>query len=137
MQDNGSATDANKVAQSEPDSQDDLPIFKSLPRKRRAVTFISPTEIANIFPNITVEQLCTLSDVALLPGDVPTIVPEVSVDQKARFFQLIEKASLVPVALPAKQPVTPDPPADRIPSDETIIQTVFENIKELADHRYG
>ena len=137
MRGNGSGIVANEVPQSEPYSQDDIPIFKTLPRKRRAVTFVSPALIAKIFPNITVEQLCKLSDITLLPGDVPTIVPEVSVDQMARFFQLIEKASLVPVALPAKQPVTPDPPVDRFPPDETMIQSVFDKIKDLADHRYG
>ena len=53
------------------------------------------------------------------------------------FFALIEKASLVPVAPPAMQPVAPDPPADHIPPDDKIIRTVFEKIQELADHRYG
>ena len=72
-----------------------------------------------------------------MPGDVPTIVPEVSIDQMARFFQLIEKASLVPVALPEKQTVVPDRPDARSPPDETVIQSVFDKIKELADHRYG
>ena len=78
-----------------------------------------------IFPDITVKQLCELSDVTLLLRDLPTIVQDVSVDQMTRFFQLIENASLGPVALPTKQPVTPDPPVDRFPPDEDMIQTVF------------
>ena len=137
MHGNGSGIDAIDVPQSEPDSQDDVPIFQSLPGIRRAVTFLSPAKIASIFPNISVVQLCKLSDTNLLPGDVPSIVPDVSVDQMARFFTLIEEASLAPVAPPAKPPATPDPPADRIRSDESIIQTVFDKMQELADHRYG
>ena len=42
-------------------------------------------------------------------------------------FHLIENASLIPVALPTKQPVTPDPPVDRFPPDEETIQSVFQN----------
>ena len=49
----------------------------------------------------------------------------------------MEKASLVPVALPAKQPVAPDSPVDRGPPDEEMIQTVFRKIKDLAELRYG
>ena len=64
-------------------------------------------------------------------------MPDVSVEQMAKFFELIEKASLVPVAPLALQPVAPDPPADHISSDDKIIRTVFEKIQELADHRYG
>ena len=41
----------------------------------------------------------------------------------------MEKASLVPVALPAKQPVIQDLAAARIPADEKIIQSVIDKIK--------
>ena len=73
-------------------------------------TYLSPAEVAEIFPDITVDQLCQqLSDITLVHNEVPVIVPSFAVDQMSRFLQLIEVSSLAPVALPAKKPLQSEP----------------------------
>ena len=44
----------------------------------------------------------------IVANDVPTIVPDISVEQMASFF-------------PTMQPVTPDPPVDRFRLEEGMI----------------
>ena len=124
----GTDDSSNRAQQSEPDSQDDLPIFRQPPRKRRAVsglasasTYLSPAKIVAIFPDISVGQLCQLSDVTLVPSEVPAIVPDVSVDQMSRFFQLIEKSSPAPVTQPANEIVQSDSTDVQAPAHDTVV----------------
>ena len=84
-------------------------------------TYLSPAEVAEIFPDITVDQLCQqLSDITLVHNEVPVIVPSFAVDQMSRFLQLIEVSSLAPVALPAKKTLQSEPIGVQAPADDTV-----------------
>ena len=84
-------------------------------------TYLSPAEVPEIFPDITVDQLCQqLSDITLVRNEVPVIVPSFAVDQMSRFLQLIEVSSLAPVAIPAKKPLQSKPTRVQAPADETV-----------------
>ena len=84
-------------------------------------TYLSPAEVAEIFPDITVDQLCQqLSDITLVHNEVPVIVPSFAVAQMSRFLQLIEVSSLAPVALPAKKPLQSEPTGVQAPADDTV-----------------
>ena len=84
-------------------------------------TYLSPAEVAEIFPDITVDQLCQqLSDITLVHNEVPVIVPSFAVDQMSRFLQLIEVSSLAPVALPANKPLQSEPTGVQAPADDTV-----------------
>ena len=76
-------------------SHGDGPILPLPPKKRRAIksgsTFLPPSRIAKIFPEIEVEQLCLLSEPPLTPNEVLEIVPNVSVDQISKYFDLSDE----------------------------------------------
>ena len=75
---------------------EDSPILPPIRKKRRRITYVDFSKVAQIFPEASTKVLCKLSEMPVLaPSKVLEIVPDASKEQIGEFLKVAEATKTI------------------------------------------
>ena len=100
-------------------------------RKRRKISYLSPSLILKVFPDVPAEVLCQIAELdPLTPTDILNLVPDAKAADIAKFFDLVNgRAS--PSPTPGKVVDSLQP----VKGDSSLVAELNEDLVDDADGR--
>ena len=100
-------------------------------RKRRKISYLSPSLILKVFPDVPSDVLCQIAELdPLTPTDILKLVPDAKPSDIAKFFDLVNgRASPSPMQGKVVDDLQP------MKGDSSLVAELKENLVDGADSR--